>query len=150
LQALEKDRSLAEAHASLAFATMWYDYDFLTAEREFERCIELNPRYATGRQWFGFYLTWMGRYEEAFTELKRRGRPGPCSSVVYFCLGMLHWAARRYDQAIENHAKAIELEPSYPNAHAFQGVAYRCKSLYEPAIAALQRGIQHLQGSPWF
>src|ERR1700730_5722381 len=41
LQALALDRSLAEAHASLAWATMWYDYDFSAAEKEFERSIEL-------------------------------------------------------------------------------------------------------------
>src|SRR5438309_2759843 len=35
-KALEMDHSLAEAHASLAFATMFYDFDFVTAEREFE------------------------------------------------------------------------------------------------------------------
>src|SRR6266436_1598116 len=31
-KALEMDRSLAEAHASLAFPTIFYDYDFVTAE----------------------------------------------------------------------------------------------------------------------
>src|SRR5213080_2370473 len=51
-KALEMDHSLAEAHASLAFATMFYDFDFVTAEREFERSIELNPRYGTAHQWF--------------------------------------------------------------------------------------------------
>jgi TolB-like protein len=150
LRALEIDRGLAEAHASLAFATMFYDYDFLTAEREFERCIELNPRYVTGHVWFGFYLTWMGRYEEAYTEVKRAARLDPCASVVYFCLGSLHWAARRYDQSIEAHAKAIELEPSYATAYWFQSLAYRCKSLYEPAVAALQTGIQLSQSSPTY
>src|SRR5438445_10084124 len=50
-QALEIDHSLAEAHAALGFASM-YDYDFLTAEREFERSIELNPRYASAHEWF--------------------------------------------------------------------------------------------------
>src|SRR5437899_7923229 len=56
LQALEIDPALAEAHASLAWATMLYDYDFPTAESEFERSIELNPRYATAHQWFFAYL----------------------------------------------------------------------------------------------
>jgi adenylate cyclase len=150
LRALEIDRGLAEAHASLAFATMWYDYDFLTAEREFERSIDLNPRYVTGHVWFGLYLTWMGRYEEGYTELKRAARLDPCSSIVYFCLGILHWAARRYDQAIEEHARAIELEPHFAAAHAFQGNAYRGKSLYEQAVAALQTGIQLSQNSPTY
>jgi len=147
LRALEIDSGLSEGHASLAFATMWYDYDFLTAEREFERCIELNPRYITGRQWFGFYLALMGRYEEAYTELKRATRLDPHSSVGYFCMGFLHWTARRYDQAIEAYAKAIELEPSNALAHAFQGLAYLCKSLYDPAVAALQKGMQRFQGA---
>jgi TolB-like protein len=56
LKAVELEPGLAEAHASLGFATMFYDYDFVTAEREFERSIELNPRYAIAHQWLGFYL----------------------------------------------------------------------------------------------
>jgi Tfp pilus assembly protein PilF len=65
------DLSLAEAHTSLAWATLHYDYDFSTAEREFERSIELNPRSATAHHWFGMSLGLMGRYEEGYAELKR-------------------------------------------------------------------------------
>jgi TolB-like protein/Tfp pilus assembly protein PilF len=150
LQALAIDSSCAEAHASLAFATMWYDYDFLTAETEFERSLELNPRYATAHTWFGFFLAMMGRYEEAYTELIRAARLDPRFSTVYFCLGFLHWAARRYEQAIETYEKAIELEPSNTLAHAFKGAAYQSKSLYEPAVAALQKSVQLSQGATSF
>ncbi len=48
-----------------SLGTMFYDYDFVAAEREFERSIELNPHNATARHFFGFYLGRMGRYEEA-------------------------------------------------------------------------------------
>src|SRR5437660_3826388 len=61
-KALEMDHSSAEAHVSLAFAAM-YHYDFLTAEREFERAIELNPRYTLAHQLFGWYLCITDRYE---------------------------------------------------------------------------------------
>jgi len=54
-KALNLDHSLGEAHTSLAFAAL-YDFDFLTAQREFERSIELNPRYVTAHHLFGFYL----------------------------------------------------------------------------------------------
>ncbi|MBI1764518.1 MAG: protein kinase, partial [Acidobacteria bacterium] len=47
LKALEIDDQLAEAHASLGFLTLWYDWDFLKAEQEFLRAIELNPNYPT-------------------------------------------------------------------------------------------------------
>src|SRR5947207_5533049 len=101
LQALELDPSLAEAHTSLAWVHTWYDYDFVAAEREFERSLELNPRYATAHQFFGFYLGMMGRYEEAYTEIKRAIRLDPLSSVFEWSLGFVYWMARRYDQAIE-------------------------------------------------
>src|SRR5213080_799554 len=76
-QALKLDRSLPEAHASLAWATMLYDYDFVSAEREFARSIELNPRYATAHSWFGVGLALMGRFEESYTELGRAIRLDP-------------------------------------------------------------------------
>jgi len=150
LQALERDPSLAEAHASLAFSTMWYDYDFPIAEREFERSLELNPRYVTGHTWFGFFLAMMGRNEEAYTELKRAIRLDPCSSPVYVCLGIVHWAARRYNQAIEQYEKAIELVPSNVLAHGLLGHVYLCKSLYHPAVTAWQKSIQFSQGASSF
>jgi tetratricopeptide (TPR) repeat protein len=147
LQAVEMDHSLSEAHASLAWATMWHDYDFLTAEKEFERSIELNPRYAIAHHWFGVYLGLMGRYEEGYTELKRAIRLDPHAGVIHFGLGLVYLCSRRYDQAIEQLERALELDPSVAQAHGVLGVAYLCKSLNEPAIAAMQKGVQLSQGA---
>ena len=82
LKAVELDHALAEAHASLAWSTMLYDHDFVGAEREFERSIELNLRYATAHQWFGLYLAMMGRYEEGFAEVKRALRLDPSPLLI--------------------------------------------------------------------
>ena len=150
IEALELDNSLAEAHASLAFATMWYDYDFLTAEQEFERSIELNPRYAMGHSWFGFYLAMMGRYEEAYTEITRALRIDPHSSAIHYAFGFLYWSWRRYDQAIEQYEKALALEPANAIAHGFLCLAYLSKSLYKPAIGAAQKSVQLSQGASSF
>jgi TolB-like protein/Tfp pilus assembly protein PilF len=150
-QALDMDPGLAEAHASLAWATMWYDYDFLAAEREFERSIELNPRYATAHHWFGWCLAAMGRYEEGYTELKRAIRLEPHSSFIHATLGFVYFFARRYyDEAIGQYEKALELDPNVGQAHAGLGCAYLCKSMHEPAIAAMRKGVQLSQGAPFF
>ena len=69
---------------------MWYDYDFVTAEREFERSIELNPRYATGHEFFGWFLATMRRFEEAYTEVKRAIRLDPVSSPIHFAMGCVY------------------------------------------------------------
>jgi TolB-like protein/Tfp pilus assembly protein PilF len=145
LQACEMDRGLAEGHASLAWATMWYDYDFLLAEKEFERSIELNPRYATARQWFGAYLALMGRYEEGYTELKRAIRLEPHPSF-FWTLGLVYHFSRRYDQAIEQYEKALELDPNIAQAHLGLGVANLCKSQHGSAITALRKAAQLSQG----
>jgi len=151
-KALKLDPSLGEAHTSLALAAM-YDFDFSTAQREFERSIELNPRYATGHHLFGFYLGAMGRYEEAYTELQRAIRLDPLLGLTNAFLGYIYLYARRYDQAIEQFVKTIELDPNSAFAHGGLGWAYRCKSMHEPAIAAWEKAVELWHGpSPlsWF
>ncbi len=150
LRALELDSSLAEAHVSLAFATMFYDYDFVTAEREFERSIELNPGSAIAHHFFGFYLGLMGRYEEGYTELTRAIRLDPQSGVIHWGLGCVYLVARRYDQAIQQFEKALELDPGNAQAQGFLGVAYVYKSMPELAITAMQKGVQLSQGASGF
>jgi tetratricopeptide (TPR) repeat protein len=147
LQALEMDRSLAEAHASLAWATMWYDYDFKSAEREFERAIELNPRYVFAHSWFGYILGLLGRFEEACTELKRAIRLDPLLSVTQWTLGFVYCMARRWDEAIEQLEKTLEFDANFSWAHLLLGWAYLRKSVPEAAIAALRKTVQLLPES---
>ena len=150
LRALDIDPSLGEAHVSLAWITAWYDYDFVAAEREFERAIELNPRYPTAHYWFGFFLALMGRYEEGYTELKRAIRLDPLSGVIHWGFGMVYWCSRRYDQAIDQSEKTLALDASFAPAHALLGWVYPHKSLPELAITSLRKAVELSQSaSQW-
>jgi TolB-like protein/Tfp pilus assembly protein PilF len=149
LKALEMDRSLAEAHSSLAWATMLYDHNFVLAEKEFERSIELNPRYATAHQWFGLYLALMGRYEEGYTELKRATRLDP-HPIVNQSLGFVLFFAGRYDEAIEQFEKALELDPGLAQAHCVLGLTYVYKGMHESAIAEGQKAVELSHGGTLF
>jgi TolB-like protein/Tfp pilus assembly protein PilF len=144
-RALEIDHSLAEAHTALAYATM-YHYDFLAAEREFERAIEINPRYAAGHHLFGLYLAMMGRYEEAYTEFQRAIRLDPLA-VSQNLLGFNCLYARRYDQAVSVFVKILELDPQDGPALCGLGWAYSWKGLHELAIAALRNGVNLWPGT---
>jgi tetratricopeptide (TPR) repeat protein len=135
-KAIAMNPSLAEAHASLAFSTSLYDYDFVAADREFNRSIELDPRYATAHHWYGLCLGITGGYEEGYTELRRAISLDP-QAIVYQSLGsVLSFAARKHDQAIEQYEKALELDPSLASSYSLLAQAYSCKSLHEQAIAA--------------
>jgi TolB-like protein/Tfp pilus assembly protein PilF len=144
-RALEIDASLAEAHTALAYATM-YHYDFLAAEREFERALEINPRYATGHHLFGLYLAMMGHYEEAYTEFQRAFRLDPLP-VTQSLLGFNYLYSRRYDQALSQFTRTLELAPDEGPAQCGLGWAYSCMALHEAAIAALRKGLDLWPGS---
>src|SRR5262249_42275369 len=145
-KALEMNDGSAEAHTSMAFAAM-YHFDFVTAEKEFERAIELNSRYMPAHLRFGCYLGAMNRYEESFTELQRALRLDPRFSIINAFIGLTYFYARRYDKAIEQFKRTQELDPQSGLAQGGLGWAYRCKSLYELAIAALQRTRELWPGS---
>jgi adenylate cyclase len=149
LQALERDPSLAEAHASLAWATMLYDYDFVTAEREFERSLGLNARYAPAHYWFGLCLAWMGRYEEAYTELKRALRLDP-QPILGQIMGFVLYFARRFEEAIQQFESVLEMDSSLAQPHWGLCAVYAQKSLYERAIAAGQKAVELSEGGTLF
>jgi TolB-like protein/Flp pilus assembly protein TadD len=141
-RALELDPGLAEAHASVAWVKMWYDYDFAGAEKEFERSLALNPRYPTAHSWFGFFLGLMGRYEEAYTECQRAIRLDPLSSPIHWVLGFVYYMARRYAQAIKQLETLLEFDPNFAWAHSVLAYAYLGESLTQPAIAAAEKEVQ--------
>ena len=59
-QALRIDDRLAEAHTSLAYASLYCYWDWDVAGREFQLAIDLNPNYATAHQWYASYLRGLG------------------------------------------------------------------------------------------
>ena len=50
---------------------MYYDWDWPGAERAFRRAIELHPGYSNAHQWYGNFLSVMGRAEESVAEFSR-------------------------------------------------------------------------------
>jgi TolB-like protein/DNA-binding winged helix-turn-helix (wHTH) protein/Tfp pilus assembly protein PilF len=138
VKALEIDATLAEAHASLGFSRLWYDWDWSGAEREYQRAIELNPNYATAHQGYGEYLRMMGRQDEALAESKRALELDPLSLIIVAEAGMPFYYERRYDEAIKQFQKALELDPKFAPAHDFLGLAYEGEGKYEQALVEYQ------------
>jgi tetratricopeptide (TPR) repeat protein len=116
-RALAIDETLAEAHASLGFILLWYEWDFAGAKREFERAIELEPNYPTAHQWYAHYLTAIGHHEEAIREARRSCDLDPSSASYRSLLGSHLYYARQYNQAIEQAGRArllnARLRPMY-------------------------------------
>ena len=106
LKALELDETLAEAHASLALVAESYDYDWRTAEKEFQRAIQLNPDYPTAHQWYAECLAWQGRFDEAFAEIQRARHLDPMSLIIARDYSKILYYSRQYERAM-NESRAV-------------------------------------------
>jgi DNA-binding winged helix-turn-helix (wHTH) protein/TolB-like protein/Tfp pilus assembly protein PilF len=138
MQALELDDQLAEAHATLAYIKTGYDWDWPGAEIEYRRAIELNPNYETAHQWYGEYLSGMGRHQEAITEIRRAREINPASLIINAVEVSILCIAREYDQGIAQGQKALEMDPHFAEVYEYLKRCYDGKGMYKEAIAARQ------------
>jgi len=137
LKAIELDEGLADAHTSLAFVLMHFDWDWPAAQREFARALELNPGYATAHHWYAFWLMAQGRAEEALLEIRVAQRLDPLSLIINTDVGEMLYYGRRYDETIEQARRALEMESGFALAHRLLGWGYLAKRQFAPAIEQL-------------
>ncbi|HYI09779.1 MAG TPA: protein kinase [Thermoanaerobaculia bacterium] len=138
-RALAIDDQLAEAHTSLAYAIQTYEWDWTAAEREYLRALELNPNYATARQWYAEMLTAAGRFDEAAAQGKKALELDPMSPIINAVVVWNSTMARRYDTAIEQGQRTTRLFPDFMPGHAYLGLAYLEAGKPREAIAELKR-----------
>jgi eukaryotic-like serine/threonine-protein kinase len=135
-KALEIDHTLAEAHTALAAVKAGGEGDWSGAEQEFRRAIQLSSGYANAHYFYAFfYLSPMGRHEEAITEMRKAAELDPFSLIINANLGRTLYFARRYDQAIEQLSKTLNMDPNFKPARYFLINVYEQKQMYEQAIA---------------
>jgi serine/threonine protein kinase/tetratricopeptide (TPR) repeat protein len=100
-RAIELDDALAEAHASLGFVKLTFDWDWPGAEREFRRSLELNPNLPRAHAGYAYYLLALRHTDEAIQELDRVQKIDPLFPQSHMGLPWLLFTARRYQAAIQ-------------------------------------------------
>jgi TolB-like protein/Tfp pilus assembly protein PilF len=140
-RALELDETLAEAHASLGWIHLAFDWDWSAAEREFRRALELNPGYATAHQWYAYFLSAMERHEEAISQIEQARQLDPLSIIVNQDVGVILSIAGRYDQALWQYQKTLEMDGGFAVTHWYRGLAWEDQGQYDRAIAAFERAL---------
>lgn len=138
-KALELDSTLAEAHVSLGYSQLAYEWKFPEARKEFETALQLRPGNATAHQFYGYYFTAMGRSDEAIAERRKALELDPISPLLNSALGEAYYHARRFDVTIEQNKKALELDPSYFIALVNIGRAYEQLGMHQQARGAFQQ-----------
>jgi serine/threonine-protein kinase len=139
LKALELDNELAEAHTALGLILSDHEWDWVGAEKEYKRAIELNPAYETAHQWYAFLLACLWRPDEAISEMNKAYELDPLSLAVNRNYGFLLYMARKYDDALKMLRKAAELDPSFSYTYFCMGLVYLRTQDYEKAIEVFKK-----------
>lgn len=141
VRALGIDDRLAEAHVSQAQIMSRYDWDWVGAERECRRAIELNPGYARAYQCYANHLAKVGRFADALLEIKKAQRLDPLSLTINRLVVWLLYLTRQYEKAIEQCLETLEIHQDSGVAYGLLGLCYVEEQMYEEAIAAFQKAI---------
>jgi serine/threonine protein kinase/tetratricopeptide (TPR) repeat protein len=139
-KALELDPTLAEAHASLGYALMYYDWNFPEAEAEYNRAIGLNPNYAIAHQWYAYLLTAMERpLSDAEREIATAKSLDPLSVPINIDRAYILHYYDRNEEALRSVNLALEMNPKYAPGYFWLGRIYTSQGRYADAEAALRK-----------
>jgi serine/threonine protein kinase/tetratricopeptide (TPR) repeat protein len=132
--ALQQDSSNAEAHVALGYATMYYDWDWTGAERDFRTAVALNPSWATAHEEYSLFLLAMGRFDEAESEVQQAVRLDPLSAPIAGQAGWVsHYRGRQAEAAARLEA-AVAMDSVNSVWHFQLGRVYQAQGRYPDAL----------------
>jgi TolB-like protein/DNA-binding winged helix-turn-helix (wHTH) protein/Tfp pilus assembly protein PilF len=136
-KALELDKDLAQAHATLG-VIRFYNLEREGIEPELLKAISLNQGYADGIHWYALYLASKGRKEDSFAEIRRARSVDPKSAIINSNVAWCYYLAGDYRQAIQAAKDALQVDPKFGIARGYLGQAYLENGDYPYAIESLR------------
>jgi TolB-like protein/Tfp pilus assembly protein PilF len=136
-RALSLDDASAEAHHALGFIH-YLEWDWKGAEEENNKAIALNPAFSTVYVLECNILRHLGRAQESIASAKRGLVADPLSMITNQMLGNAYVNARRYDLAIAQYQKALELHPNDSTLLHHLGWAYIYSGQFDKGLAAME------------
>ena len=145
-RALALDANLPEAYGVLGIIKADYDWNFAESERQFLRAIEIAPDSDNVYRWYGMRLAGKGRSEEAISRIKTAIDLNPNSLSHQIVYGRILYFARRYDDAITQLQRVIEMDSARPVAYSLLWRSYHQKGDYSRAYESFMK-LQQLIGT---
>ncbi len=147
--AVLQNETSAEAHTSLAHVKCTQDWDWLGAEQEFKRALQLDPRYPTAHHWYAVScLAPLARLNEALDEMVLAQALDPVSLIIARDVAVIHYFKREFEAALDQCDHTIELNPHFAPAYWTLGLIQEQMGDFDESIAAFQRAIQLTPHSP--
>ena len=124
LRAVALDPESAAAQAALGLVMFVAEWDWIAAERSFQRALAINPNHAEAYLHYGSLMEALGDLERGF-QLKLQGLEcEPRSTLAHVQIAASFWNQRRYDDVIVWANKTLDRDPQHPFARELLGGAY--------------------------
>jgi serine/threonine protein kinase/Tfp pilus assembly protein PilF len=146
-KALDIDENMAEGHSAMGLVKVMVDWDWLGAEQEYKRAIELNPNFSSAYLWYSQLLNALGRHEESLQAIRRAQELDPMNPFIAANLLWRYYYLGLYDEAIAAFDKLMEMHPNYWLNYWTRGSLYSAKGMYEEAIADHRKAVALSEGS---
>jgi TolB-like protein len=137
--ALRLDPDLGAAHCTLGYLKGVCEFDWVGAEHEFKRALELSPSSDDTYDLYGRLCAALGRFDEAIALQQRAKELDPLAHRMDIATTLLR--AGRYDEAVATAEGMVELDPGYDRAHATLGWAYFLSGKKEDGLAQLEKAV---------
>jgi adenylate cyclase len=110
-KALQLDNSVAEGHTAKASAYLFYEWKWKEAYASLQNAIHLNPGSIDTSEILAIYYVMMDQKEKAVEIMEAAEQKDPLSPNVSQTLGNMYVFAERYDDAIRQADKVLEMNP---------------------------------------
>jgi non-specific serine/threonine protein kinase len=140
-KAVKMGPSLSDAHLAVGLVSLYFDWDWATAEKHFRRAVELSPHSARAHYGLSLWLLVQQRHAEAIQEADLALELDPLSLPMNFNVGYLNYFAGNNDRAIGQFEKILEMDPSFVLASLILCPAYLRKGLVPAALATVEKAL---------
>ncbi len=148
--ALGMDETLPTPHATLAFVKFYYEWDWVAAEAEFLRALDLAGNDDETRKDFAWYLMAMGRVEDAIAEMTRAVELDPRSSENAAWLAEMFFLAQRHEEALAEAARTLEINPDSARARLVTAYVHAAQGRHREAILSYEDYLYYAESESIF
>ena len=141
LRALKLNPRSGTAHAVLASINTDYDWDWPTADRECEQALALEPHNPNVVGDAGFARSAFAQPDDSARLVSAALALDPLNGTWHEYLGQMRYRAGRLAEAEAELHKALEISPTYAEAHFFLGQVLLAKGEPDAALVAMQQEV---------